>query len=191
MLNSLAKQGWSEVLASSLVLPFLAWPHATTNPQLSWVWETLLPRWGSWAGGGHGVSTTAVAAAAAGWCRVRGRRSVRRALAFYCRVIGLPVLYQWHQPPQASHPTASPSLSPLGEGTSLAVTDRASPSTCGACSQRVPSLSICSCSFSPRWRLFWWLIAIHCSACETPTQAVIWVLSYAQLEPLGDDTLSN
>lgn len=44
MLSSLAMQGWSEALASSLVLPFLAWPHATTNPQFSWVWETLLPQ---------------------------------------------------------------------------------------------------------------------------------------------------
>lgn len=61
MLNNLAKQNWFEALTSSLFLTFLAWPHATTSPQLSWVWgDFAAPGRGGWARGGHGVSTTAV-----------------------------------------------------------------------------------------------------------------------------------
>lgn len=190
MLNSLAKQGSSKSWPPPWSFPSWLGPMPQPTHDFPGCGRLCCPRWGSQAKGGHGVSTIAVMAAA-GWWRVRERRSVSWALALYCRVIALPVLNQWFQPPQASHSTASPSLSPLGDGASLDVTDSASLPTCGACSQHVPSLSICSYSFSPRWRQFWWLTAIHCSACKTPTQAVIWVLSYAQLEPLGDDTLSN
>lgn len=134
-----ALQSRAEALASSLVLPFLAWPHATAKPELCWVF--CCPRQGA---GPREVME---------WVPkqwhllllgdgVRGRRGVKKALAFCCRGIALPVLTQWLQPSQASHSTASPSLSPLGEGASLDVTDCASLPICGACSHCAPSPSL-------------------------------------------------